>query len=121
MPIIVSCKSLKSKPPPERLAPEGAALCRWRTRFSLICLTLLAVGLPLAAQDERINHFNSDILVQPDSAIVVTETIDVTSTGQQMKQVIYRDFPQLYHASSACASKPVFKVASVQRDGRPEP
>ena len=47
---------------------------------------LLLLLLPLSAMaDERILNFHSDILVRPDSTIVVTETIQVRAEGRDEK------------------------------------
>ena len=48
------------------------------------------------AETERINHYHSDIEVQKDGSLAVTETIQVTAAGRKIKRGIYRDFPTRY-------------------------
>ena len=58
---------------------------------------LALVLLPLvAAADERILEFHSDIKVFPDGNVEVTETITVRAEGKQIRRGIYRDFPVEY-------------------------
>ena len=59
------------------------------------CLLLLALPL-LAAADERILDFHSDITVRQDGWIEVTETIRVRAEGDRIRRGIYRDFPTEY-------------------------
>jgi len=61
----------------------------------LACLVLLAAPL-LAAADERILEFHSDITVMQDGWIEVTETIRVRAEGDRIRRGIYRDFPTEY-------------------------
>jgi uncharacterized membrane protein YgcG len=64
-------------------------------RRALLALVLLAA--PAAAQaDERILKFSSDIQVQKDASLEVTETIDVRAENDQIKHGIFRDFPTRY-------------------------
>ena len=59
--------------------------------------TLLLLCLPvLAAADERILRFHSDIRVFEDGMLEVTETITVRAEGRQIRRGIYRDFPVDY-------------------------
>lgn len=58
-------------------------------------VTLLLLPL-LAGADERILKFNSDIVVQGDGWIEVTETIQVRAEGNRIRRGIYRDFPTRY-------------------------
>ena len=55
------------------------------------------MALPLmAAADERILDFQSDIVVMEDGWIQVTETITVQAEGNRIRRGIYRDFPTEY-------------------------
>ena len=58
-----------------------------RSWFATLLL-LIAAG---ATADERILSFHSDILVRPDGAIDVTETIRVRVEGNRIQRGIYRD------------------------------
>jgi uncharacterized membrane protein YgcG len=75
----------------------------------LLCITLLCV-LPLRAQRphpqrpqssqrpqmEQILDFHSDITLQDDTSLQVTETIDVIAANRLILHGIYRDFPTRY-------------------------
>ncbi|HEX6660950.1 MAG TPA: DUF2207 domain-containing protein [Sphingomicrobium sp.] len=64
-------------------------------RRALIALLLLAA--PAAAQaDERILHFSSDVAIQRDASVDVTETIDVRAEHDRINHGIFRDFPTRY-------------------------
>ena len=59
----------------------------------LVLLLLLAAT---ATADERILSFHSDIVINTDASIDVTETIVVRAEGQQIRRGIYRDIPTDY-------------------------
>jgi uncharacterized membrane protein YgcG len=74
-------------------------------RLFLACSLVLAGALSCFAQRpqrtrnadfEQIYDFHSDITLQPDSTLVVTETIDVFAAGLQIRHGIYREFPTSY-------------------------
>ena len=52
------------------------------------CLLLLVSGLAIA--DERILNYSSDVLIQTDGSLVVTETIKVRAEGENFRRGIYR-------------------------------
>ena len=81
--------------------------------FALLCPSA-------AAAEERILHYLSDVLVQPDGALDVTETIRVRSEGTLIDHGIYRDFPTRYKRGGSTV-RVGFEVVSVQRDGADEP
>ncbi|HEX3798916.1 MAG TPA: DUF2207 domain-containing protein [Verrucomicrobiae bacterium] len=88
----------------------------------IVCITFIWLAIfPASAALERISHFDSQITVQSNATLLVTETIDVTADGQQMKHGIYRDFPQLYHGKFGLRVRTRFDVLNVERDGKPEP
>jgi hypothetical protein len=65
-------------------------------RFLLAaCLSLIAL-LSARAQSERILDYQSDISLEDDGSLQVTETITVISAGHQIRHVIFRDFPTSY-------------------------
>ena len=74
-----------------------------------------------AANRERINLFASDIAVQANGDLHVTERIRVTSTGNEIKRGIVRDFPTVYRTEEGLTVKVGMAVESVSRDGNPEP
>ena len=86
----------------------------------LAVLGFLVVAPPLSADSERIRYFRSHIVVHPDAAMTVTETITVQSAGQEIRRGIIRDFPTSYRDRLGNTVKVGFQVQAVLRDGRPE-
>lgn len=83
----------------------------------LISLTLsLLVSYPTTAQ-ERITSFHSEIIVNKDASLTVTETIDVVANGDQIKHGIYRDFPTKYADGVGRVVRVGFKVINTGREG----
>jgi hypothetical protein len=68
-----------------------------RTRalsFFLICLAGRLLHPAIApAQAEQILDFHSDIALQVDATLQVTETIAVVAAGNQIKHGMYREIP----------------------------
>jgi uncharacterized membrane protein YgcG len=87
-------------------------------------LSLFFPGLPAAAvatqSSERICFFHSNITVNPDASMIVTETISVNASGQKIKRGIYRDFPTRYQDQYGQAYVVDFAVHEVLRDDQPE-
>jgi len=83
-------------------------------------LAALALLWPAAATaEERILHYLSDVLVQADGSLDVTETIRVRSEGSLIDHGIYRDFPTRYYRGGSKV-RIGFEVLSVRRDGSDE-
>jgi Predicted membrane protein (DUF2207) len=70
-------------------------------------------------QGERIIHYGSDIVVDRDSSLHVTETIRVEAEGIQIRHGITRDFPTRYELNGR-TFRVGFTVESVERDGQAE-
>jgi uncharacterized protein (TIGR04222 family) len=84
-------------------------------------LLLLLLSLPMvAAGDERILSFHSDVLVLEDSRIEVTETITVRAEGKAIRRGIYRDFPVEYRDDHGNTHEITVEPLGVTRDGLPE-
>ena len=62
---------------------------------------------------EFIENFNSDITVNPDGSLTITETIRVHHEGKQIRRGIYRDL--------ATTKGEHYKILNVERDNFPEP
>lgn len=96
-----------------------------RRSIAFFCLCLLFSTLPLCApaqeNGERILYMHSDIRVQPDSLLQVTETFRVQVENIEIKHGIYRDFPTHYQDKLGNHVNIGFKVLDVQRDGATEP
>lgn len=90
-----------------------------KTLRALICLALIALPAALVA-DERILFYHSEIEIQADGALEVTETIRVRAEGRNIRRGIYRDFPTRYEDRAGNRYRVGFEVISVERDGRPE-
>ncbi|GAB4347179.1 MAG: DUF2207 domain-containing protein [Gammaproteobacteria bacterium] len=87
--------------------------------FSLWGIFLLFLAFPAAAVEEILS-FHSDIQVNPDGSMVVTETIRVRAEGREIKRGIYRDFPTDYKDRFGNRYRVGFEVRQVLRDGRAE-
>ncbi|HYW17494.1 MAG TPA: DUF2207 domain-containing protein [Allosphingosinicella sp.] len=91
-------------------------------RLLLPLLAALALLWPAAASaEERILHFLSDVLVQADGSLDVTETIRVRSEGVRIDHGIYRDFPTRYTGRTGAQVRVGFEILAVKRDGADEP
>lgn len=104
--------------------------------FGVVLAALLALPLAAPAQEpdraaliqawelskgeERILSFRSDIAVEADGDLDVTETIRVVALNQAINHGIYRDFPTTY-GSFFSRTRKGFEVLAVQRDGADEP
>jgi len=65
-------------------------------RVFLLCAALLSFSHAGFAQTERILDFHSDVTLQNDSSLLVTETITVIAAGGQIRHGIFREFPTKY-------------------------
>jgi uncharacterized membrane protein YgcG len=91
-------------------------------RLLLPLLAALALAFPgAAAAEERILHYLSDVAVEADGTLDVTETIRVLSEGVRIDHGIYREFPTRYTNISGGQVRVGFEVVGVQRDGADEP
>ena len=80
-------------------------------------ILLLALVLPLVAfADERILEFHSDIRVQPDGWIEVTEHITVRAEGARIRRGIYRDLPTTYRDRYGNRHEVVYRPLAVMRN-----
>jgi uncharacterized membrane protein YgcG len=76
---------------------------------------------PFASADERILSYDSDIKVNADGSLDVTETIVVRAEGSQINRGIYRDFPTRYEDRYGNNVVVDFDMKAVERNGKPEP
>lgn len=82
----------------------------------------IALALPASAQaEERISRYSSDVHIQKDGALDVTETIEVNAEGISINHGIYRDFPTTRRVMGQPGSHVGFKVLDVRRNGESEP
>ncbi|WP_084397995.1 DUF2207 domain-containing protein [Henriciella aquimarina] len=88
-------------------------------RVALLFIAAVSLGLTAMAE-EVINRFDVAIAVEQDGDIVVTETINVTVEGNQIRRGIFRDLPR-YFTQDGDRLRYDYDVLSVQRDGQSEP
>lgn len=92
--------------------------------FKAIIFYILAAFflIPATANaDEAIKDFHSEITVNSDGAMAVTETITVSAEQEKIKHGIYRDFPTRYKSLIGIMHTVEFTVVSVLKDGLSEP
>ena len=83
-----------------------------------LALALLLFGATAAgAQTERILDFLSDVELQPDSRLEVTETIRLRVLGTQSRHGINRDFPTDYPGLWGSRSTTDFVLEDASLDG----
>lgn len=82
--------------------------------------TLYAQSRDIAMQEERILSFHSDLRIEPDARLVVTETIRVNALRQRIERGIYRVLPT-ERAMNGKTEFVKYNVVSVMKDGSPEP
>jgi uncharacterized membrane protein YgcG len=82
----------------------------------LLCLTWGA----LALAQERITNFDIDIAVERSGDILITETLDLISTGDNIKRGIFRELPVRYTFMGVSQTQK-YERLSIQRDGRDAP
>ncbi len=86
--------------------------------FTLILLLVLSSSaLP---QQEKIYSYHSDIVINKDASMIVTETIKVKAAGLNIRHGIYRDFPTTYRDSYGNKVVVDMDILGVYRDGRTE-
>jgi uncharacterized membrane protein YgcG len=92
----------------------------FNSRMFLPLAVLLAWAVPSHAQMERILDFHSDIALQDDSSLQVTETITVVAAGGLIRHGIFREFPT--HYSDPYDNRYVvgFQMLSATRDSAEE-
>jgi hypothetical protein len=88
--------------------------------FIAACLCLLSMTLAACANEEIV-RFQSDVIVNTDASMDVTEAITVTSEGNRIRHGIFRDFPTRYTDKHGVGQTVEFAVKSVTRDDRAEP
>ncbi|MCW8929237.1 MAG: DUF2207 domain-containing protein [Gammaproteobacteria bacterium] len=69
---------------------------------------------------EVIKNYESQIIIEPDSSLIVTEKITVNAEGKEIKRGIYRDFPTRYKDIHGNNYNVKFEILSVMRDGQTE-
>lgn len=93
-----------------------------RVAVLALVVSLLASGLHAQrrAQYETILDFHSDIILQGDASMLVTETITVFAMDKQIRHGIYRDFPTEYEDPYSNRYVVGFQMISATYDGYQE-
>lgn len=94
-------------------------------RLNQILIAALAAALWVitvsgAVSDERILKFVSEIDVQTDGSLIVTETITVRAEGQEIKRGIFRDIPLRAKSAGGWEHDVPFELIDVLKDGKRE-
>ncbi len=84
--------------------------------LAFFCLLLSGI----ATGDERILGYHTEVMIQFNGTLGITETIRVRSEGVNIRRGIYRDFPTRYQDRLGNHYDVTFDVMAVQRDGAPE-
>ncbi|MGZ5867848.1 MAG: DUF2207 domain-containing protein [Xanthobacteraceae bacterium] len=91
-----------------------------RIRLAGAIFAALFVATGPAHAIERILRFVSDVKVERNGDLTVTESIRVQAEGREIRRGILRDFPTTYTRSDGSRVEVGFDVGSVTRDGNPE-
>jgi uncharacterized membrane protein YgcG len=89
-------------------------------RRFFIGLSLIVLATTVHAQ-ERITRYDSQIQINPDGSLDVTESISVHAEGNQIRRGIYRDFPTRYEDRAGNRVNVALEVIGVERNGQKEP
>ncbi len=92
----------------------------FNSRMFLLLAALFAWAAASRAQTERIPDFHSDITLQDDSSLQVTETITVVAAGSLIRHGIFREFPTRYSDPYNNHYVVGFQMLSATRDSREE-
>lgn len=92
-----------------------------RVRALVVALLVILASAPAALAEEKITEFISDVRVQANGDLDVTETIRLESEGVAIQRGIQRDFPTRYRSFQAGLVEVGFTVISVTRNGHAEP
>ncbi len=103
-------------------AAEAAVGSRAGMFRRVLIALLLSFAFASGAQSyERIRLFDSDVRVQTNGDLIVTETITVEAELREIRRGILRDFPTTYFLPDGRRVVVGFEVLSVARNGKDEP
>src|SRR5207253_9898294 len=98
---------------------SGSQIMTAVARIAVTLVVLLAALAPAGAV-ERILRFVSDVAVERNGDLAVTETIAVQAEGRDIRRGILRDFPTSYRRRDGARVEVGFDVQPVTRDRAPE-
>lgn len=87
----------------------------------IMFLLLLSPFIYAQTNESIIKSYNSNIILQPDGALNITEIINVMVDGNVIKHGIYRDFPTDYQLMEDGTRHIDFKLIDTQLDGNYTP
>lgn len=87
----------------------------------LLAFGLIAQERRLTPDQERVISYHSDITINADASVDVTETIKVYANGVDIRRGIYRAYPTEYVDDQGFTISVGFEVLEVLRDGQQEP
>jgi uncharacterized membrane protein YgcG len=90
-------------------------------RFARALPALLLLAASPAGAEERILRFASDVQIQEDSSLDVTETIDVHAEQNAINHGIFRDIPTRYRGPRGSQYHVGFTFRDATMDGKPVP
>lgn len=93
--------------------------CYYFSMFTFSILFLVFSGINVHAQ-EVIQNYDTNIVIDSDGSLNVSEKITVTAEGKEIKRGIYRDFPTQYKDIYGNNYKVKFELLSVLRNGHSE-
>ncbi len=85
-----------------------------------ILILLLVLSASVYPQQEKIYSYHSDIVINKDASMIVTETIKVKALGIDIRRGITRDFPTAFKDTYGNKVVVDFDILGIYRDGRPE-
>jgi len=85
------------------------------TKYFVVFFVTSALVTSLLANSERITHFDSTITVQPDTWVVVHESIDFYADHEQIKHGILRVLPMRYAGGTTV----YYRIVSATMDAQP--
>ena len=91
-----------------------------RSAWRALPALLLMAAVPAQAE-ERILRYLSDVQVQKDSSLEVTETIDLRAENNRINHGIYRDFPTHYRGRNGSQVRVGFTFEGATLDGNSVP
>ena len=93
---------------------------RFSFLIGLFFILLFIINSSHIQAQEVIQNYESNIIIETDGSLIVTEKITVTAEGKEIKRGIYRDFPTKYKDIDGNNYNVKFELLSVMRDGQVE-
>jgi hypothetical protein len=89
-------------------------------RFLIVLSASFAATVSARGPAERILDYHSDVTLEDDGSLEVTETITISAAGQQIRHGIFRDFPTTYKDPYNNRYVVGFQMLSATLDSAPE-